>query len=241
MESYLTAWTARYRKVNCFISPSHFLARKVLEMGLPARRMEVLPNFFRHEPSSSGDRSGILFVGRLSREKGVDTLIRAVTQVPEVHLTVIGDGPERSGLESLASSLDARVTFLGWLERNRVLDTMRRSELLCVPSVWYENCPIVVLEAMGSDLPIAVSDIGGLPELVMGGKCGSIVPPGSVDGWAAAMRRVRANPKELRERAEHAALSLLEHHSPEAFVCRLIGLYNDAALDDRKFSLGRTP
>lgn len=70
MESYLAAWAAQYRKVNCFIAPSRFLAHKVLEMGLPARRMEVLPNFFRRKPvPSSGDRSGILFVGRLSREK----------------------------------------------------------------------------------------------------------------------------------------------------------------------------
>jgi glycosyltransferase involved in cell wall biosynthesis len=203
--------------------------------------MEVLPNFLRYEPSpSSRDRSGILFVGRLSREKGVDTLIRAVTQVPQVQLTVIGDGPERLGLQSLARSLDARVTFLGWLERNRVLDTMRHSELLCVPSVWYENCPLVVLEAMGSGLPFAVSDIGGLPELAMGGECGSIVPLGSVDRWAAVMRKVRANPEELRDCAEHAAISLRERHDPKAFVGRLAELYRDAAVDDTRFSLRPT-
>lgn len=109
-----------------------------------------------------------------------------------------------------------------------------------MPSVWYENCPIVILEAMGSDLPVAVSDIGGLPELVMGGKCGSIVPVGSVDGWAAVMRKVRADPKELLECAEHAALRLADRHGSEAFVSQLVGLYEDVEADNRRFSFGRT-
>lgn len=228
-ESYLTAWASRYEHVDCFVSPSRFLARKVLAMGLPARRVEVLRNFY---PSSQrqegGERSGALFVGRLSKEKGVDVLVRAVARVPAAQLTVIGDGPERTGLEALAESLGAAVDFRGWVDRASVLGAMRSATLLCVPSISYENCPIVVLEAMGNGLPFAVSTIGGLPELAMGGECGLIVRPGSVDDWARVVRQASENSRELTTKADRAALALDARHSPKLFVARLRRLYAEA-------------
>jgi glycosyltransferase involved in cell wall biosynthesis len=227
-ESYWAAWASRYERVDCFIAPSRFLARKVLEMGLPARRMEVVRNPLPVESARSGlERSGLLYVGRLSKEKGVDVLIRATARVPAARLTVVGDGPERARLEELASSLKAKVDFLGWLDRGQVPAVMNGSAILCVPSIWYENCPVVVLEAMSTGLPVAVSDIGGLPELARHGECGVIVPPGSVAGWARLARDVSQRPWMCEGLAERATESLRVFHSPHGSARQITRVYRD--------------
>ncbi len=221
VESYVSRWRRSLERVDCYVAPSRFLAETVLRMGLPARRIEVVPNPIwgppaTDRPARRGD--DLLFVGRLSPEKGVDTLVRAVSRLDDAVLRVVGDGPERERLEALAHETRAKVVFDGWLDTQQVAGRMRSAALLCVPSVWYENCPGVVLEAMAAGLPVVASDLGGLTELLEWGKAGWLVAPGDVDAWVEALREALAHPDESMRRAERALSRVRERHDPESFV-----------------------
>ena len=167
-ESYATRARGTLAAVDCYVAPSRFLARKVVAMGLPARRLEIVPNPVHGEALTvnSVDRRGLLYVGRLSAEKGVGALIKVVADLDDACLRVVGDGPEADRLAALATRLDAKVVFDGWRDAAETGASMSAAELLCVPSIWYENCPGVVLEAMVTGLPIVASDLGGLSELL---------------------------------------------------------------------------
>jgi glycosyltransferase involved in cell wall biosynthesis len=144
-------------------------------LGLAAARVVVLHNFappVTGEPDPLPERPRLLFAGRLSREKGVDVLLRALPRVaaahPEVELVVAGDGPERLRLEELARDLGVakRVCFTGRLAPGQ-LDQVYRAATLCVlPTLWMENCPVVVLEAFAHGRGVVATRIGGVPELV---------------------------------------------------------------------------
>lgn len=225
-ESYLTRLRGTLGRVTCYISPSRFLAGKSLEMGLPAARMEVLPNPISHRVSApSNARRGVLYVGRLSAEKGVDLLIRACSEEGHVPLRIIGDGPSRPTLERLAMSLGRATTFNGWTDSSTVAVSMSEGALLCVPSIWYENCPGVVLEAMASGLPVVASDLGGLSELLAGGRCGLLFPAGDGDALRETLRMALASPgvlKPLADRARHRAMT---RHGEKQFYSQLERIY----------------
>lgn len=227
VESYGVRARGTLAKVDCYIAPSEFLGRKVLDMGLPAKRLEVVPNPVFSEPAREPERQrhDILYVGRLSPEKGLDCVIRAVAGSADVRLHVVGDGPERDRLASLAATLGADVVFDGWLEETAVRTRMCESQLLCVPSVWYENCPGVVLEAMLLGLPVVASDLGALSELLDGGRAGWLVPPGDSDAWRRGIERALLHDTETLARAEVASRRVRARHNPEGYLKRLEAIY----------------
>jgi len=226
VESYFTRLRGTLGLVDCYIAPSLFLAEVVTRMGLPATRTEVMPNFYQPPQDCaspvSAERSGILFVGRLSEEKGADYLIEACVR-GSIALRVIGDGPllERCRRRSVG----ADVTFEGWQDEADVHRAMERAEILCVPSVWYENCPTVVLEAASSGLPVMASDLGGLRELLDYGRCGWLVPPGDAEEWCDAMREALHDQATRQAFGERARRRLLERHDPSSYVARLEDVY----------------
>lgn len=188
------------RTVRVFICPSRFMADKMTEWGEPSAKMMVIPNAVQASSEPASRDGGYLFLaGRLSQEKGFDTLIRAMAQVTELKLKIAGIGPEESRLRALATSLDAKnVEFLGFLRRSEHASVWRRASALVAPSVWYENAPLSVLEAMADGLPILASRIGGLPEMVGHGENGLLVEPGNVNAWVLALREFAQTPEEIR-------------------------------------------
>lgn len=165
------------------IALTQFAKTLFAQAGFDADRIDVKPNFMADpgEPDPATPRTGLLYVGRLSREKGVGVLLEAVagTGVP---LRVVGEGPERVALEARAPG---HVTFLGGLSRGEVLWEMTNAQALVVPSLWYEGFPMVVVEAYARGTPVIASEIGALAEVVTAGKTGALVPPGD----AAALRQ----------------------------------------------------
>jgi len=232
IESYVTRVRGCLAKVACYIAPSRFLARTVKEMGLPARRIEVVPNpvVCGNEPAMGSRAAGeLLYVGRLSREKGVETLVRAVSVLPDVRLRVVGDGPDMHALRALADATGADVAFDGWLNAEGVRGRMRETTLLCVPSIWYENCPGVVLEAMTLGLPVVASSIGGLTELLDAGRTGWLAPPGDVTAWSGVLRSALAQPERSARLARAALARVRERHDPTRFIERIEELYRSVA------------
>lgn len=237
-EAYLTRLRRSLALVDCYVAPSEFLAETVTRMQLPARRIVVVPNFLARtdhpraasepgDPQSADDepaREGLLYVGRLSPEKGVDCLLDACKEI-DAPLTIVGDGPSMDELRTHAMRIGARARFAGWLDERAVRAAMREASLLCAPSVWYENCPVTALEAMAEGLPIVASDIGGLPELLDQGRCGWLAAPGDSRAW----RRVLL--EALKDAPKRAAFSakarerLAQRHDPGRYVEAIQDVY----------------
>lgn len=165
------------RDVDAFIALTQFQRDLLTAGGLPAAHIHVKPNFFPGEPDVvpwSRRENHCVFVGRLSPEKGVATLVRAWRawgpQAPE--LRVLGDGPLRVSLEAAARG--ANIRFLGHLPAASAQDEIARARLMIVPSEWFEGFPLVLREAFALGTPVAVSRIGPLPTLVDEGRCGLV-------------------------------------------------------------------
>lgn len=161
---------------------------RVIRNGADARR-------FRDEPSPVPGR--VLAVARLAPQKRVDLLIRALAQVrlehPQAELHVVGDGPDRRLLEATAADLgvSGAVRFLG--ERDDVPGLLAKAACVALASD-YESCPLVVLEAMASGVPVVATAVGGVPELIQDGRTGILVPHGSVEGLAEGIASLIRDP-----------------------------------------------
>jgi glycosyltransferase involved in cell wall biosynthesis len=166
----------------------------------------------------------VLFVGRLSPEKGADVLVRALAG-SHVGLRIVGDGPARPELEELAATQRVAAEFTGWVAPSVVRPYMAEARLLCVPSVWYENCPGVVLEAMRDGLPVAASGLGGLTELLDAGRAGWLAPPGDPDGWREVIAKALDDPETAALVAERARQRVRARHDPDDFIVRIEGIY----------------
>ena len=179
--------------VDRFIVLTEFARDMHVQGGLDASRISVRPNFAEdpgHRPQPPSSSDDVLYVGRLSIEKGVDTVIEAWQrgQVDDLRLLVIGDGPERARLESIGA---ANVEFRGHVDREEVADLMLGARALLLPSRCFEGQPRVLLEAMGSGLPVVVSDLGGLAETVEDGRVGLLVAMDDVEAWGRIATALR--------------------------------------------------
>jgi glycosyltransferase involved in cell wall biosynthesis len=186
--------------VDVLIAPTEHLRSRLLAAGMC--EVVSLPYYpvakaRRGEPPAAQEREPlVLVVARLEREKGVHTLVEAFARLaalePSARLEVIGDGPERTGLEQRLArlGLEARVLFRGATDIETVRERMAHARLLAIPSIWMEALPLVTFDANAAGLPIVAHSIGGLPEAVADGDSGLLVPVGDAEAFAAAMRRL---------------------------------------------------
>ncbi|CAN5495550.1 glycosyltransferase family 4 protein [soil metagenome] len=228
---YATAlWTHRFllrldRKVSLYITPSEFVRRRMLEWGFDDSSVEVVRNFTSvHEESVEPGTYG-LYLGRISSEKGIDVLLRALKEAGDPPFKIAGDGPILNELQELAGQLGLRNTeFLGRLSRSEVLATLRNSRFAALPSSWDENAPLAALEAMALGRPLLVTATGGLVELVQGGE-GLVCPVGDVSALAAALRELSTNDDRCRELGQAALSRARKEFRPEAHLTRLESAY----------------
>lgn len=164
-----------YDKIDLYISPSRFLKNKVQEMGLKGK-VVYLPNCVDIEsfnPAYEWQEQSIVYVGRLSHEKGVRTLINAVKDIDNIQLKIIGDGPIKTDLKRQVESEQINnVLFCGYKTGRYLHDEIRNAMFLVIPSEWYENNPLSVIEAFALGKPVVGARIGGIPELVQDWETG---------------------------------------------------------------------
>jgi glycosyltransferase involved in cell wall biosynthesis len=144
-------------------------------------------------PTSKGPGHGFLYAGRLSAEKGVGTLVEAAARA-RVPLEIAGDGPASEDLRRQAQRSGADIRFLGRLDREPLLERLWRARAVVLPSEWYENAPMAALEALASGVPVVGAAIGGIPEMVRDGETGLVFEPRNVEGLAACLVRLDAEP-----------------------------------------------
>ncbi len=222
-----------YDPVRRFACPSRFLESKMRAARVYPDRLRWVPNFVDAAAIRPKEAPGgpILYAGRLSHEKGVDLLVEAVARRPALRLEIAGDGPERGALEQLASRRGAgdRVRFHGHLAPDALDALRRRCAVMAVPSRWYENMPLSVLEAFAAGLPVVGTGLGGLPELIEDRVDGILVPAEDAAALADALEDLVCDPgrafamgRAAREKAERA-------FNPELHLERLDALYREAA------------
>jgi glycosyltransferase involved in cell wall biosynthesis len=192
VESYLHRFLRSYvDNVDRFLVPSRFYLEKFVEWGFDRAQFRYLPNFVdsqRYEPSFEPGRR-FAYVGRLSPEKGVATLIEAAA-LAGVPLDIVGTGRAERGLRELAERRSCDVRFHGYLSGRALEKAIGGARAIVVPSEWYENAPLSVLEAYALGKPVIASAIGGLPELVVEGETGLTFAPRSAEALAERLRAV---------------------------------------------------
>jgi len=219
-----------YRHVQVFVCPSRFIAGRMAAAGVFPDRLRWLPHFVSPVSARGGEGGGaVVFAGRLSPEKGVDTLIDAVERLAAVRLDVAGEGPDRARLEGLAARVgDDRVRFLGRLDRDGMDTLLTDAIALVLPSRWYENQPMIVLEAFARGVPVVASDLGGTPELVRHGTDGFLVPPDDPGALASALQALLDDPARARAMGKAALERALTDFAPDVHLARLDAVYAEA-------------
>jgi glycosyltransferase involved in cell wall biosynthesis len=207
------------------IALSHFARGKLAQGRLPAARITVKPNFIDLPPAGHDTRNGVLFVGRLSAEKGAAVLVEAARRLPDIGFTLIGEGPEEARLRERAP---ANLRFAGALRRDEVRTAIASAQMLALPSLWYEGLPMTLLEAYAAGTPVIASRIGALAEWIEDGVTGSLVEPGDPAALAVTLRRAHDDAEATRMMGEAARIYAEMHFSPEASGTALEAIYHRA-------------
>ena len=215
-------WNRRMtlRSVERFICPSRFMSERMTEGGYPPERLTVLHNFLTTPAPRLADgknRSGVCYIGRLSAEKGVQTLLKCAVGAPW-HLTIAGTGPLENELRKSYASLP-NVSFLGRIPPEEVTQLLTRSEVSVVPSECDENCSLSIIEALCCGTPVVASCSGGNPELVSPER-GILFKRGDITMMREAIRQLLARPIDHKTLAEDAQAEF----SPAAYADRITTL-----------------
>ncbi|MFZ4701277.1 MAG: glycosyltransferase family 4 protein, partial [Candidatus Methylumidiphilus sp.] len=186
METAVQRLLGCYSKhVDRFVVPSRFYLEKFVEWGWPRERFVHIPNFvdIDHLQARGEPGRAFVYVGRLGHEKGIATFIRAL-KIAGVKGWIVGTGPEDEALRRLAAETGADVDFLGYLSGDALFDAIRNARAMVLPSEWYENAPMSVMEAYALERPVIGADIGGIPELIRVGETGEVFPSGDAQALA---------------------------------------------------------
>jgi glycosyltransferase involved in cell wall biosynthesis/SAM-dependent methyltransferase len=235
LEQWLHSALGIYGKIDAFVAPSRFLAAKFREHGFH-QRISPLPQPLLPFPEASipkGRGEYILFFGRLSPEKSVETLLRAVSFLGATEkLVIVGDGPDRNRLENRAREilLPESVSFLGAKYGEELEEIKRKAKAIVIPSEWYENMPYVLLESLASGVPVIAARIGGMTERIEDGKNGFLYEPGNARELA---EKIRAVASVDRKAVADAALKSVADLRPEAYGAKLEELYADVTRKKR--------
>jgi glycosyltransferase involved in cell wall biosynthesis len=229
MESYLNKWLHKYDTIRYFICPSMFSLTKHAEHGIPRDRLLHIRNFVNfaiHKPEYE-DGKYALFVGRLSKEKGILTFLNAVKHL-DVPVRVVGDGPLKVEYEGFVRDHRMNnVTFEGYKAGDDLKRLYENATFLVMPSEWYENAPMTILEAYAYGKPVVGSRIGGIPEMIDHGRTGMLFAMGDASRLAECIRNLWSD-KSLCQQMGHAARNKVEREfSSEVHYEHLMEVYRN--------------
>ena len=233
-EAYLHKWLRSYETcVARFLVPSHFVQQKLVESGWDAEKITVLPHF-QKIPSRQGPDplpgAPILYFGRLSPEKGLTDLVRAMQHLPGVSLRIAGEGPQREELEGLVSDLNlTNVEFAGQVAGAELSRLISSSRFTVLPSRAYETLGKSILESYAWGRAVVASDLGSRRELVHEGETGVLFRAGDVAQLAGAISFLVERPKLAAEMGAAGRTLATNHHSAERHYAAITDLYEQLA------------
>lgn len=224
---FLKTW---HNLIDVYIALTEVARQQFIRAGLPGEKIVVKPNFVAPDPGERnpehvGDYA--LFVGRLSAEKGVKTLLKAWRLVHDVPLKIVGDGPLREDVlvQIRQNRWEDRVEWLGRRSRAEVFQLMKEARVLIVPSEWYESFPLTIVEAFASGLPVIGSRIGAIQEVVQDGRTGLHFNPGDPADLAAKIAWAYSHPVQLKEMGREARREFEVNYTAERNYELLMDIY----------------
>lgn len=213
-------------KVTRYIALNQFCSAKFIEAGLPAARIRIKPNFVDLPDTAhlqTENRCGGLYVGRLSKEKGLTTLAAAAALYPAAAIKVVGTGPESALLEHQSS-----FQWLGWQQPDQIYAAMRTARYLVMPSLWYENFPRTLVEAFACGLPVIASRLGAMAELIEDGVTGLLFEAGNAQDLADKLQWADSNQNAMQRMGLSARREYEAKYTSAINFTQLMSIYKDA-------------
>lgn len=209
IEAKLYTMLKTYKKVDLYVCPSKFLENKLLSASdVYAGKTFAIHNFIEKKSVPQrleSEKPYIAFASRLSKEKGVELLAQAAKLLPNYSFAVAGNGPDDECLKNIPN-----VTMKGFLSGDELNSFVANARVMILPSVWYENCPLNILETHSFGVPVITMNSGGMAELVEDGKTGVLVNEPTAEAIAAAIKKcfeddafyatLQQNCEKMRER-----------------------------------------
>lgn len=220
----LKTWT---ETVDLYIALTEFARQKFISGGLPAEKIVIKPNFVDPDPGIGEGKGGYaLYVGRLSTEKGLDTLLAAWEQLDvPLPLKIVGDGPLADEVIA-ATQKQPHIEWLGRKSMAEVHSLMGEAMFLVFPSKWYETFGRVAIESFAKGTPVVAANIGAIAELVTSGRTGLHFQPSNPKDLAAKVGWLLAHPAELVQMRHEARAEFLAKYTAEQNYQRFIEIYN---------------
>ncbi len=216
--------------IHRFFTPSAFMRRKMIEGGMPRRRVFHVPNFVNLDEIQSSDEPGefILFLGRLVRQKGVLTFLEAAERVRHVPCRLVGGGPLETVVRRRVQERNlTNVQVLGHQDGEALWRQVRGARAVAAPSEWYEPFGLVILEGMAASRPIIATRIAGPAEIVSHGRDGILVSPGSAQELAAAFQTLWQSPDQARRMGRKGREKVESQYSADLHYRRLMHHYQE--------------
>jgi len=228
-EMYLHYMLGYYQNVDHYIAVSQFYKQKMIDFGFREDQVSYLPNYIdtTNYNVSDVDKNYVLFFGRLSEEKGVETLISAAKLCPDIPVVIAGSGPDENNLKELADSLQVEnIKFVGFKTGSELSALISESSYTVITSKWYENCPMSVLESLAYGKPVIGAEIGGIPELISDGTDGLVYKSGDHTDLAAKMHTLWAMGDKRIAMGKAGREKVEKNFSPDAHYEKLMEIYN---------------
>ncbi|BAY15228.1 group 1 glycosyl transferase [Nostoc sp. HK-01] len=220
-----------HQRVNGYIVLTQFQKEKMIQAGLPAEKIYIKPNFVFHPNTvefNSRRDDYLLFVGRLSEEKGVSVLIDAyIHNNISTPLKIVGDGPIRQLLQKQVQRAGYAnlIEFLGYQDKSTVMELMKKAKFLVLPSIWYEGFPLTIVEAFASSLPVLVSKLGSMAEIVEDQVSGLHFEAGNSQDLAAKIQWAINHPEFMNNCGNNARFMYESRYSSAVNYKQLMSIY----------------
>jgi glycosyltransferase involved in cell wall biosynthesis len=219
------------RRVAKFIAPSRFMKETAVRFGQDSNQIDVIYNSFSLSAPSASQKDNqtinekfFLYFGRLSEEKGLITLIKAA-KISGWRVKLAGDGPALKELQAFAESQSAPIEWLGFKTGSELANLISDAQAIIIPSIWAENMPLSLLEALGAGQIAIVSRIGGLPEIIIDGKNGWLFNPGDELDLISQMEKAKNLTTEQRKEMSRLAQESVAPLAPDQHLKQITALY----------------
>jgi glycosyltransferase involved in cell wall biosynthesis len=218
-----------YREIDAYIAISSFVKDQFSQAGFPSDKIHIKPNFVAQDPGTRQQTGKYaLFVGRLTPEKGIETVVEAWKHVPvDVPLLVVGDGPLRSQMEAAVKNLP-NIRFTGWVKREEVQSMMKEAAFVIAASTWYEPFGLILAESFACGTPVLGARIGAIETMLHDGVTGLHFSPGNSRELAEKAKWAWEHPTEFALMGKAARRTYEENYTSEINYKLLMNIYASA-------------
>ncbi len=230
VEMYFHLVWRYYDLIDLIITPSAFYRKKLVELRFPEKKVVHIPNFVdevKYIPKYAHD-GYFVYLGRLAQEKGILTLLEAMRRVGFAELFIVGAGPLADTIQkTIATSNLANVRMTGFQTGEALRSLVLKSMFSVLPSEWYENGPMSLIESFAYGKPVVGSNIGGIPEHISDGEDGFVFEAGNATDLAEKINAMYEDPEKAIEMGRNARRKVEKYYSKETHVERIMDIYHN--------------